>query len=531
MGSSNHMGASIEVRTARDEGIDAGLSRSAERWGSRPALAFGDRTWSYREFDDAVTDAARALRSHGYEDGARLAFFGKNSDAFLIAFFATLRAGYVHVPVNFALTGAELAHILEDSGASAVYTDPGLRDTALDVLDEVPAQSVRPLYGSEEGLLEQVLAGVGKEPRSRTRSDSIGAPAASADDVVQLLYTSGTTSKPKGAVHTHASLRAQYESCIMALSLDPEDAPLIAMPLYHSAALHVFAVPYLSIGASLRLIEKPDVPQILDLVERERIGSLFLAPTVWVPLANHPDLGRRDLSSLSKAQYGASIMPVAVLETLRAQYPEIGFYNCFGQSELGPLTCVLGPEEHDERPASCGKPVHNVRARIMTSDGLPARIGEPGEIQYRGPQVCTGYWNLPEDTAESFKDGWFRSGDQVVMDDGGFIEVVDRIKDVINTGGIVVASREIEDVIYRYDGVAEVAVVGTPDDRWIEAVTAFVVPKEGAALTSDGLLRHVREHLAPFKVPKRVEFVNELPRNQSGKILKRDLRSAASKGR
>lgn len=515
-----------QVRAAREESIDAALARSAARSDLHIALKFEGREWSYRDFDAAVTAAARILRSQGFDEGARIAFYGKNSDAFLIGFFATLRAGYVHVPVNFALTGNELAHILKDSGASAVFTDPGLRETAERVLGDVPAESVQPLFGEPGALLERVMEDFPDEfGTNGARPEPLGTPVQSGGDVAQLLYTSGTTSKPKGAVHSHNSLRAQYESCITVLSLGPEDAPLIAMPLYHSAALHVFAVPYLLMGATVRLLEKPDIPEILERVEKEKIGSLFLAPTVWVPLANHPDVDRRDLSSLRKAQYGASIMPVAVLEKLRSRYPGIGFYNCFGQSELGPLTCVLKPEEHDQRPASCGKPVHNVRVRIMTADGLRARVGEPGEIQYRGPQVCMGYWNMPEATDEAFEGGWFHSGDQVVMDDAGYIEVVDRIKDVINTGGILVASREIEDVIYRYEGVAEVAVVGVPDERWIEAVTAFIVPREGASLDQAEVIAHAKEHLAPFKVPKRIEVVAELPRNQSGKILKRDLRS------
>jgi fatty-acyl-CoA synthase len=284
-------------------------------------------------------------------------------------------------------------------------------------------------------------------------------------------------------------------------------------------------LPYLSLGASVRLLAKPDIPQMLALVESERIGSLFLAPTVWVPLSNHPDLATRDLSSLAKAQYGASIMPVTVLQRLRARYPKIGFYNCFGQSELGPLCSVLRPEEHEARPASCGRPVFYVEARVINSAGDIAQAGEPGEIQYRSPQVMLGYWNKPEATAEAFIDGWFRSGDQVTVDSRGYIQVVDRIKDVINTGGVLVAPREVEDCIYELDQVAEVAVLGVADERWIEAITAVVVLKEGAQLTAESVRSHVKSRIADYKVPKRVDFVAQLPRNQSGKLLKRDLRA------
>ncbi len=348
---------------------------------------------------------------------------------------------------------------------------------------------------------------------------------ADAGDLAQLLFTSGTTSKPKAAMMSHGALVSEYVSCVIALDLTADDRPLVCMPLYHSAAMHVFMMPYLSIGATLSLLGAPVVGEILERVESERIGSLFLAPTVWVPLANHPDLDTRDLSSLTKAQYGASIMPVTVLQRLRERYPDLGFYNCFGQSEVAPLATVLRPEEHAQRPASAGRPIFFVEARVVDAEGRDVPPDEPGEVLYRSPQLCDGYWNDPEATAEAFRDGWFHSGDLATRDAEGFITVVDRIKDVINTGGIMVASREVEDALYTHPAVAEVAVVGMPDDRWIEAITAFVVLRDGQDATADDLIAHVKGQLASFKVPKRVTFVDELPRNQSGKLLKRELRA------
>lgn len=353
----------------------------------------------------------------------------------------------VHVPVNLALKGEELRHILRDADVALIAADPALL-----------------------GLAEETAADLTRE---------------------------------RGA----------------------EYRPLVAMPLYHSAALHVFLVPYLCLGASIRLIAKPDIPAMLELVEREHLSSLFLAPTVWVPLSSHPQLETRDLSSLTKEQYGASIVPSTVLQRLRDRFPRLGFYNCFGQSELCPLCTVLRPEEHDLRPTSCGRPVIHVEARVMTADGAPAGAGEPGEIQYGSPQLTSGYWGCAEQTEESFADGCFRSGDQVTRDSMGFIEVVDRIKDVINTGGVLLAPREIEDWLYRLPEVAEVAVLGLPDERWGEALTAVIVVHPDQQLTAETVRRHARERLADYKVPKRVEFVAELPRNQSGKLLKRELRA------
>ncbi len=321
---------------------------------------------------------------------------------------------------------------------------------------------------------------------------------------------------------THRAFVHEYVSCILSLDLRADDEPLHPMPLYHSAGMHVFLMPYLAVGAVNHLMEAPDIPEILRRIEADSIGALFLAPTVWVPLSNHPDLATRDLSSLHKAFYGASIMPQPVLQRLQARLPDLGFYNCFGQSEIGPLATVLGPEEHAARPESCGRPVLFVELRVVDDKGVDVPAGELGEVIYRSPQLCEGYWAKPEETAEAVEGGWFHSGDLVRADDEGYITVVDRIKDVINTGGVLVASREVEDVLYAHPAVAEAAVIGTPDERWIEAITAFVVLKE--EVPAEELIAHVRGRLAGFKVPKQVLFMDELPRNASGKLLKRVLR-------
>jgi fatty-acyl-CoA synthase len=498
--------------------VDGVLRRSASRVPDQIALVFDDRTWTYRELNDAVSRAAGYLLALGLRAGDRVASYGKNSDAFTIGFLACARAGLVHVPINYALTGEELAYLLAQSGSRLVLVDPALSATLATVVESMPAEHVLLLRDDPASLLTQVR--LGEVP-------VIDVDVEVADTgLVQLLYTSGTTSKPKGAMMTHRALLHEYMSCIVALDYTARDDPLICMPLYHSAGMHCFMLPYLQVGATIQLMETPDIPEILRRVEADRIGSLFLAPTVWVPLSNHPDLETRDLSSLRKAQYGASIMPVTVLKRLRARFPELGFYNLFGQSEIGPLATVLRPEEHEGRETSCGRPVLFVEARIVDSSGNDVDLGVAGEILYRSPQLCLGYWHDAEATADAFRDGWFHSGDLATAAADGYFTVVDRIKDVINTGGILVASREVEDAIYTHPAVAEVAVVGTPDGRWIEAITAVVVLKGGAPqLTAEELIQHVKERIAPFKVPKRVRFVEELPRNQSGKLLKRELRT------
>ncbi|MET0821192.1 MAG: fatty acyl-CoA synthetase [Aeromicrobium sp.] len=494
----------------RSSTVDDVVARSARRFPDRIALLFADRRWTYADLDAAVSRAAVALLSTGLVKGDRVAAYGKNSDAYLLGYLACARAGLVHVPINYALTKDELGYLLKVSGARLVLVDPVLADRLAG--SGVEVEKVLELRDAPDSLLE--LSSTGDVPEVDVEVDD--------SDLVQFLFTSGTTSRPKAAMMTHRALVHEYASSVLALDAHESDAPLHAMPLYHSAGMHVFLLPYLAVGATNHLMEAPDVPEILGRIEADRIGALFLAPTVWVPLSHHSDLGTRDLSSLRKAFYGASIMPVPVLQGLQRTLPGLGFYNLFGQSEIGPLATVLKPDEHADRPDSCGRSVLFVEVRVVDEAGDDVRAGELGEVVYRSPQLCEGYWNDPEATAEAFKDGWFHSGDLVRMDDQGYITVVDRIKDVINTGGVLVASREVEDALYTHPSVAEVAVIGTPDDRWIEAVTAFVVVKQ--PVDADDLVAHAKTRLAGFKVPKHVHVVDELPRNASGKLLKRVLR-------
>ncbi|MEU7698992.1 fatty acyl-CoA synthetase [Streptomyces sp. NPDC039028] len=495
--------------------VDGVLRMSARRVPDRVAVRHAGRTWTYAELDAAVSTAAAVLRGphHGLSlpEGARVATYGHNSDAYLIAFLACSRAGLIHVPVNHHLTGGDLAYLLEQSEASLVLADPALAGR---VPDGFAVKALRDAPGS----LLDALAEPEKYDADRD-----------ARDCVQLLYTSGTTALPKGAAMSHRALVHAYASAIEALDLHEDDRPVHALPLYHSAQMHVFLLPYLAVGAENTLVDGPDPAVLLDLVEAGLADSLFAPPTVWIGLAGHPDFAHRDLSALRKAYYGASVMPVPVLEGLRARLPGIRFYNCFGQSEIGPLATVLGPDEHEGRMASCGRPVRHVEARVVDEKGDDVPDGTPGEIVYRSAQLCDGYWRKPEETAAAFRDGWFRSGDLAVRDAEGYLTIVDRVKDVINSGGVLVASRQVEDALYTHPGVAEVAVIGLPDDRWIEAVTAVVVPR--GEVTEAELLAHARAHLAAFKAPKRVHFLPELPRNASGKILKRDLRDRYADGR
>lgn len=508
------------ITRARGTSIGGALARAARTYGPRTALRFGERAWSFSDLNRAARRLARRLADLGLRPGDRVAAFGRNSDAYLVAWLGCAVGGYIHVPINYALTGEELAYILTQSGARLVLHDADLAQTLADAPDRGGVEWTGTLIADTPASAAVDVLAVALAPDGAEAENAV----TDGDTVVQLLYTSGTTAAPKGAMMTHAGLLAEYHSAIHDCRLDGSDRALAALPLYHSAQMHVFLMPLLLVGASTLLIQAPALKQCLELIAAHRITSFFAPPTVWVGLLRHPDFDDHDLSSLEKLYYGASIMPVPVLQELRERLPNAKPFNCYGQSEIGPLATVLPPEEHEARPASAGRPVLNVETRVVDADMNDVPPGQQGEIVHRSPQLMVGYWGKEQETADAFDGGWFHSGDVGVFDEAGYLTIVDRIKDVINTGGVVVASREVEEALYTHPAVAEVAVVALPDPKWIEAVAAFVVLRSGKTATADDLIAHCRQHLAPFKLPKQVHFVESLPRNTAGKLLKRELR-------
>jgi fatty-acyl-CoA synthase len=504
------------MTTATRSKIGDLIGRSARRAPNAMALTFEERSWTYRQLDDASTRVAASLLELGLRKGDRVAAVGKNSDAYVLLWLGAVKAGLVHVPVNFALTGRELAYMLRQSGARAVFADAALR-AGVDAC------------GVAVEIVGSLRAGSGERDVLAWGLSEAPPPVLDVDledtDVAQLLYTSGTTSEPKGAILTHRALLHHYASAALALDARAAERQLHALPLYHSAQMHVFMMPSLMLGAPNWLLESPDPVRVLDAIASHGIDSFFAAPTVWIALLALLEKDPERARKLTKACYGASIMPTPVLQRLRALLPELGFYNCFGQSEIGPLATVLRPEEHEARPASAGRAIPFVDMRVVDDDLNDVAPGEVGEVVYRSPQLCLGYWEKPEETREAFEGGWFHSGDLARIDDEGYITIVDRKKDIIKSGGVVVSSREVEEALFTHPAVREVAVIPIPDPKWIEAVTAVVVLEPGASVDEATLIEHARASLATFKVPKRVHFVDALPKNTAGKLLKRELRA------
>jgi fatty-acyl-CoA synthase len=496
----------------RRQGIGELLRRSAAKQPHKTALVFGERSWSYAALLAAAEAAAAELLSKGVRQGARVAVLGRNSDAYLIAWLATQLAGAVHVPINFMLNAREVGYILEHSGAVLALADDGLYET----LEQ----------GAAEHSLAARLDRLELPPDNGPAPINGFAPAIFADTIAQIAYTSGTESAPKGAMLSHGGLQAQYVSCMIAGEYSSEDVIVQALPLYHCAQMHCFMMPALALGATGVLLAAPDPVEVVSAVSEHRATSFFAPPTVWISLLNHADFRADNVGTLTKGYYGASIMPVQTVRDLLERLPEIRLWNYYGQTELGPLATSLGPDEQLTKPGSAGRPVLNVETRVVDEEMHDVEVGEVGEVVHRSPQVTSGYFNDPEKTELAFHGGWFHSGDLAIRDADGFITIVDRKKDMINSGGENVSSREVEEALYEHPAVSEVAVISIPDERWIEAVCAVVVLREGTAVDSDELRAFARERLAGFKVPKAFHFASELPKNPSGKILKRELRES-----
>ncbi|MGW4355064.1 acyl-CoA synthetase [Nocardia sp. NPDC004582] len=518
-------GTDRTVTGARSQALGDLLRRSAARVPDKTALVWRDRRESYADLDAAVNRVAHSLADRGVGQGDRVAIYSHNCREFVLLYFALARLGAISVPINFMLTADEVAFILEHCGAIGLIAEDGLAGQAEAAVKQLGDSEIRLL--GRIGLADLPAVTGWEEVSAWETHPDASAPEVfvADDDPIQIMYTSGTESRPKGAVLSSRALIAQYTSVVVDGRMSADDIEVHALPLYHCAQLHCFLTPDLWLGATSILLPGPDPATVLRTIETERATKLFCPPTVWVSLLRHPDFDSYDLSSLRKGYYGASIMPVEVLHELAERLPGVGLTNFYGQTELSPLATVLAPEDQLAKPGSAGRPALNVETRVVDEEDNPVGVGVVGEIVHRSPQAMLGYWNDPAKTAEAFRNGWFHSGDLGVLDADGYLSVVDRKKDMIKTGGENVASREVEEVLYEHPDVSEAAVVGIPHPRWIEAVAAIVVARTGTEPDTAAVIAHCKQRLAGYKVPKYVTFVEALPKNPSGKILKRELRT------
>jgi fatty-acyl-CoA synthase len=509
------------IRAIRQNTIGDLLRRASFRDPGKIALCHRDITWTYRELEEVSNRLAAGLIELGVCPGDRVAILSRNSHAFVALRYAVARIGGVLVPINFMLNANEVRFILQSSGSRILAIGSDLialgRAAALDTA----VAKFLWLPGEDSSSPAEGMISFDQLLQSRKMSEW---PTLDAGMLAQIIYTSGTESTPKGAMLTHEAVMWQYATCIIEAEVSSSDVILHAMPLYHCAQLDAFLGPAIYVGATNVVTAQPRPDVILSLIARHKVNSFFAPPSIWIAVLRSPLLASVDISSLTKGYYGASIMPVEVLREIQRRFPALRLWNLYGQTEIAPVATVLRPEDQIRKAGSAGKTVLNVDTRIVNEEMEDVRVGEVGEIVYRSPQLLTGYFNDPERSAVAFRGGWFHSGDLARKDEEDYITVVDRKKDMIKTGGENVASREVEETIYRLAGVSEVVVIGLPDPYWIEAVTAVVVAKEGVSLDESAVINHCRECLAHFKVPKRIVFVDTLPKTASGKVLKRDLR-------
>jgi len=514
------------IAAARQQALGDLPRRTAQRFPDKPAVLDPTQgvSLTFAELDAAVDRAAAALAEAGLVKGDRLALLSHNCWQFAVLDFATARVGVVLVPVNFMLGADEIAFILDHAEARALVVEDALVPTAVRAHD-ASAGSATLL-----GVLH-LAGGEATRPEgwrdAQEWFDHDGVPPLvemADDDPVRMMFTSGTESRPKGALMSSKALLWQYVSCVVDGGMSADDVELHTLPLYHCAQLDCFYGVDVYLGATSIILPGPDPAAVLAAIAEHRVTKYFAPPTVWIGLLRHPDFDAADLSSLRKGYYGASPMPVAVLEEMRRRLPDVDLWNFYGQTEMSPLATILGPAEQLEYAGSAGRAALNVETRVVDDADRPVPVGTIGEVVHRSPHATLGYHHDEAKTAEAFRGGWFHSGDLGYLDDGGRLYVVDRKKDMIKTGGENVACREVEEAVYALDGVAEVAVFGVSHPRWVEAVAAVVVARDGADLTPEAVMAHARSVLAGYKAPKYVVVAESLPKNPSGKILKRELR-------
>jgi long-chain acyl-CoA synthetase len=536
--------------TIPDQLLTELVEASVRRWPDRTALVYYGSKWSYRRFWEESERLAAALRNEGVGPGDRVALYLPNTPAYPIAFFAVLRLGAVVVQVSPLYIGQDLVRLLKDSAPKALVTleilYPNLAKVRSDV--SVPAVVVarvrdfypwyvRPFVNSV--LRRQKMpTEFPKDPSVRPWRKALATPGsvplAKADPRTTpavLQYTGGTTGRPKAAVLTHRNLVANVvQGNTWNIRVIPGDEVVMAsIPLFHIYGLTVALLMGLAAGGTIVLQTRPEIRELLKLIDRYQPTQFPGVPALYQAFNLQPDLAKYHIHSIRYCVSGSAALPVEVQKRF-VELTGANLVEGYGLSETSPITHV-NPLEGEQRIGSIGVPVPETDQRVvdLETGTKPLPPGEVGELSVRGPQVMTGYYHQPEETSAVLKDGWFLTGDLARIDPDGFAYIVDRKKDMVNVGGMKVYPREVEEVLFQHAGVQDVAVVGVPDPQHGESVVAFVVKKPGATATADELIAFVRERIAHYKAPRRVEFRDELPRTGVQKVLRRVLREEAAK--
>jgi fatty-acyl-CoA synthase len=495
------------------------LRRLAEEKGSKEGIIFEDKRYTYGEFNSRVNRLANALLDMGIKKGDRAALLNFNCSQYLEVYFATAKLGIILVTLNYRLIGKELQYILEDSKPNILFLGEEFYDT------------IKPLQGSHPYIKYYVHMGEKKVSRMLDYEallmkypDNEPSVEVTLNDNQLIIYTSGTTGYPKGALITHSNtFWTCFNQLLLFKDLKEEDSTLVVSPLYHCGAQNDFTMPILQLGGKIVIMKRVEPVRIAEIIQEEKITTALLLPTLLHMVFQLPNLYDYDFSSLRYVMTGGAPLPEVTIENF---YRRMGYHinQVFGLTEGTALTTILALEDAARKKGSAGKPLFYVDLKIVNDQDEEVPCEKVGELIQKGPTVMKGYWNNPKATAETVKEGWLHTGDLAKVDKEGFVYIVDRKKDMIISGEENIYPAEIEQVLYSHPKIQEAAVIGVPDEKWGESVKAVVVCKPGEKLTEEEVIAFAKQHLASYKKPKQVVFIDQLPRNASMKVLKKELR-------
>jgi len=505
----------------------------ARAYGDKTALAFEGRRTSFAEVDRAASQVGQRLRQEWVAPQERVAILAKNCDTFFEIWFGAIKARACLAPINFRLAAPEIAYILSDSKSKVLFVGAEFYDLAEKALADVKD---KPIVVSLDGARTAANGDQWQDYRAwRDRAEAVDPNMVSpADDDIIQLYTSGTTGNPKGVQLTNKNYIAFLHMAqnVTGFNYGDDEVVLAAMPLFHVGGTNPAFAAYAS-GSTIAILRDIAPGALLDLIAHEKINHAFLVPAVILMLLNAPQMEGADLSSMRTVSYGASPIAQDVLERAQKRFG-CSFLQFYGMTETVGAGTYLPPDAHDPAKGklrSCGIPWPGVEVKVVDANGNEAPLGEVGEIVIKAPIVMKGYFNKPDATAEAVRDGWMHTGDAAYQDAEGYFFIYDRVKDMIVSGGENIYPAEVENAVFGHPAVADVAVIGVPDDKWGETVKAVVVLKPGADKDEASIIAYAREKVAAYKVPKSIDFVEAIPRNASGKVLRRELRKPYWEGR
>lgn len=507
----------FDLRMTRKLVMGELVAKNARKFPDREGVVFQNKRYTFKEFDARVNRVANALIDMGLQRGEKVAILSYNSSEMLECFIGIAKANAVSVPINFRLAPREVEYIVNNSDAGIFIFDHRFLPTVKAIKSDLLQVKNYVVFGGQDDSMEEYEDLLQRYTHIRPEV------LVEDEDDALILYTSGTTGRPKGAVLSHKNVLLNIMTTAFESGFKLGDSQVLVAPMYHCSGLNSCLIQFYVSGNTV-ILESFDPRAVLEAVDREKVDYVFMVPAMWLAVLQLSDLDRYDCSSLRLAGTAGSIMPIEVKKRIMQRFPNIGIFDTFGQTEMSPCTTTLKPEFAAVKQGSVGQALTLVEFRVVDDSDNDVPVGEIGEIIYRGPSAMKGYYKNPEATAASFKGGWFHSGDLVRVDNEGFVYVVDRKKDMIISGGENIYPAEIEEIIYGHPDVVEAAVIGLPDEKWGESVKAVIVVNPGKTVTSEEIVSFCSQHLARYKLPRMVEFVDMLPRNASGKVLKTTLR-------